>query len=180
MIRMIMSAGAAAVLISLLVRGVTSTRRGILCWTFSSVSALAACVVYFAGAGNIRPDIFSLKNAFFGFLIIALIVMLLELFAPSRRFRKREDINYDKNAAENALNVVLAVTVTSAAFAAVLVELAGEYDFCILGLVPSAAISFRQLSYFMYRSRVDSLSENEDSSRRSMLLRSLSAGKRML
>lgn len=180
MIRMIISAGAAAVLITLLVRGITATRRGILCWTFSSVSTLAACVVYFAGAGNIRPDIFSLKNAFFGFLIIALIVMLLEFFAPSRRFRKREDINYNKTAAEDALNVVLAITVASSAFAAVLAELAGEYDFCILGLAPAVAVSFRQLSYFMYRSRVDSLYENEDSTRRRKLLRSLSTGKRQL
>ncbi len=180
MIRMILCAGAAAVLVTALIRGLTPTRRGLLCWTFSSIAAVAAAVVYFAGAGNITPDILSLRNAVFGVLMIALIIMLVELFAPSHRLRQREDKDYDKASAESALNIVFAVVVASSALSALLAEVFGRNEFCVLGLVPAAALSLRQLSYFMYRGRVDSLSENDETERRRTVIRSLSTGKKTL
>ncbi len=180
MIRMILCAGAAAVLVTLLIKGTAPTRRGLLCWTFSAIASAAAAVVYFAGAGNIRPDMFTLRNALFGALMIALIIMVVELFAPSRRLKQREDTNYDKTAAENALNIVFAVMTASAALCACIAELADAYEFCILGIVPAAALSIRQLSYFMYRGRMDSLTENKDNEKRRGIISSLSSGRKTL
>lgn len=180
MIRLILCAGAAAVLVTALIRGLSDTRRGLLCWTFSSIASVAAAVVYFSEAGDISPDFLTMRNAIFGTLIIALIIMIVELFAPSRRLRHREDAEYNKASAENALNIVLIVIVASAAFGAAVAEFGGREEFCVLGIVPAAALSLRQLSYFMYRGRLDSLSENADTEKRRLLIRSLSSGKKTL
>ncbi len=180
MIRIILCAGAAAVLVTLLIRDAVPTRRGLLCWTFSSIASVAAAVVYFAGAGSIRPDMYTLRNAVFGALIIALIILVVELFAPSHRLRHREDTNYDKAAAEGALNIVLAVMTASMALAACAAELVGAYEFCVLGLVPAAALSIRQMSYYMYKGRLDSLTENKDNEKRRSIVRSLSSGRKSL
>ncbi len=180
MIRLILCLGAAAVLVAALIRGISSTRRGLLCWTFSSIASVAASVVYFAMAGRVSPDFVTLRNAVTGTLAIVLIILLVELFAPSRRFKMREDADYDKASAENALNVVFAVTVSAGAAAAVAAELFGASEFCVLGLLPAAALSLRQLSYFMYRGRIDSLSENKDEQRRLSVIKSLSTGKKTL
>ena len=180
MIRMILCAGAAAVLVTALIRGLSDTRRGLLCWTFSSIASVSAAVVYFIGAGSIAADLFSLRNALFGTLIIVLLILIVEFFAPSRRLRQREDAEYNKASAENALNIVLAVIVASAAFGAAAAEFGGKEEFCVLGIIPAAALSIRQLSYFMYRGRLDSLSENADTEKRRLLIRSLSSGKKTL
>ncbi len=180
MIRLILCLGAAAVLVTALVRGITSTRRGLICWTFASIAGVAACVVYFAGAGRLYPDFVTLRNAVIGTLFIALIILVLELFAPSHRLRQREDADYNKASAENALNIVLAVITSAAAVSAAACELLGAEEFCVLGLVPTASISIRQLSFFMYRGRLDSLTENEDNERRRVVIQSLSSGKKTL
>ncbi len=180
MIRLILCVGAAAVLVTALVRGLGSTRRALLCWTFSAIASVAASVVYFAGAGSIYPDFVTLRNALAGVLFIALIIMVTELFAPSHRLKQREDKDYDKISAENALNIVFTVIVSAGAAAAVVSEFIGATEFCVLGLVPAAALSLRQLSYFMYRGRLDSLSENKDVERRREVIKSLSSGKKTL
>lgn len=180
MIRIILCLGAAAVLVTALIRGLSDTRRGLLCWTFSAIASVVSCVVWFSGAGDISPDFITLRNALFGILTIALLIMILELFAPSRRFRSREDASYNKAHAESALNVVLIVITASALVGAAAAELCGREEFCVLGLIPAAALSIRQLSYFMYRGRLDSLSENADSEKRRRLIRSLSSGKKTL
>lgn len=180
MIRMILCAGAAAVLVTSLIRGLPPTRRGLLCWTFSSIASVAAAVVYFAGAGELSPDFLTLRNALLGTLIIVMLILVVELFAPSRRFRHRDDAEYNKASAENALNIVLIVIVASAAFGAAAAELFGSGEFCVLGLIPASALSIRQLSYFMYRGRLDSLRENADDEKRRELIRSLSSGKKTL
>lgn len=180
MIRMILCAGAAAVLVTALIRGLSDTRRGLLCWTFSAIASAVAAIVYFSGAGDISPDMFTLRNALLGALIIAVLIMTVELFAPSHRLRHREDADYNKASAESALNIVLIVIVTSASIGAAAAELCGREEFCVLGLIPSAALSIRQLSYFMYRGRLDSLTENADSEKRRSLIRTLSSGKKTL
>lgn len=180
MITAILSTGGAAVLVTAVIKGMSGTMRGLVCWTFGAISAAAATVVFYACGGGVIADFGAVLSGLCGAAIIAAAVLAIELFAPAKRLRTKEKTDYDREAAENALNIVMAILAASAAAAAVITETLGSGEYSVFGLLPAAAVSIRQLSYFMYRVKLDTLRADDTSAKRSMLLKRLSVGKRRL
>ncbi len=164
--------GAAAVLVCALIRGLESTVRGLVCWTFSSLAAVLALAVYFSSY-SFAPDVPAILFAVGGTGVMAVIIMLIELFAPSKRFQKHRTDEYDVSRSESALNLVM-VIMTSVFGAAVI---AGEYmgGAALSGicLVPAAAMSLRQLSYYLHLARLESVMADTDEKKRARLMKTL-------
>ena len=180
MICVILGLGAVAVLVTVLVRTLSATLRCLVCWTFGSVAACAASVVYFCSGGTVRAELGSVLAGAFGALTVGLIALVIELFSPSKRLRGKRQTEYDSERAENALNIIMAILAASAALSAAVCERCGAQDHCILGLVSAAAVCLRQLSYFMYRAKLDTARSDDAAVQRACLLKTLSVGRRRL
>lgn len=180
MIRMILCGGMAAVLVTSLIRGISDTYRGMICWTFSAVASVAAAVVYFSGAGELAPDLRAILTSLSGAGAVGALVLLIELFAPAGRFRTRERTEYDRPSAENALNIVMIIISCACAISSVICEAAGAAQFSLFGIIPLAAVSIRQLSYFMFRAKRDTLTADADEALRTRIIRELGSGRRSL
>lgn len=180
MIAVILACGALAVVVTALVRGISDTYRGLVCWTFSAIASAAAAVVYFSQSGSFMPDLGSIITGLAGSGIIAVLVLLIELFAPSKRLRRKGGAEYDPRSTEAALNIVMIILTCAAVTAAACCERLSQVQFSVLGIIPAAAVSIRQLSCFMYRVKQDTLAADEASARRARLIKSLGAGKRSL
>ncbi len=180
MISLVLGIGAVAALVTSLIKGESATLRWLVCWTFSVISSIAASIVFYASGGGMIADFGSVISGLCGAGIVAAAALAIELFAPSKRLRSKTTAEYDREMAENAVNVVMVILVSSSAFAAVLTEQLGVSEYSIFGLLPACAISLRQLSYFMHRVKLDTLRTDDVAVKRSMLLKQLSSGKRRL
>lgn len=176
----ILCAGTLAELVCVLIRPLSGNGRGLVCWTIASLCTVLASVVFFAGSGRLVPDLELMAPAAAGLGAVTAIILLIELCAPSKRFH-RVKTEYDSRIAEDCLNLVLAIVASVLAAAAVFFVLVmGREALCGICLIPAAAVSLRQLSYFLYRAKLDSAAEKDDSRRRESLIRSLRSGRRGL
>ncbi len=179
MIRLIIGAGAVGVLIASLVRTLSDNVRGLVCWTISSLALVISAVVYFSGVDGLSLNRQVLFNCAAAAAALTALILLIELFAPSRRLRSRDKAEYDSRAAEQSLNIVFVITAWVLAAAAAATELFGADTLTGICLVPAAAVSIRQLSYFLYRARTDTADKTEKRLREEALGR-LKTGKREL
>ncbi len=180
MITAILGTGIIAVLSTVFVKRMNDTMRGLVCWTFSMLALLAALIVYYSGASAFSADLGAVGSALIGAGAVVVLVLLIELFAPAARFRSARLRDYDRSSAEETLNIVMAICTFAAVTAACCTEYFGSPQFCAFGIIPALAISLRQFSYFIYRTKQDTLTADKDENRRMKLLRSLSSGKRSL
>lgn len=180
MITAIFGTGIIAVLSTVFIKHISDTLRGLVCWTFSSLSALVALIVYYSGAAAVCADYRAVGSALIGAGIVAVLALLIELFSPAARFRAAKLREYDRTSAECSLNIVMVICAIAAAVAACCTEYFGCAQFSAFGIIPALAISLRQFSYFIYRVKQDTLTADRDENRRLKLLKSLSAGKRSL
>lgn len=180
MITAILGIGMTAVMSTVFVKRMSDTLRGLVCWIFSVLASLASLIVYYSGASAFSADISAVGSALIGVGVVAVLVLLIELFAPAARFRTARLRDYDRSAAEEMLNIVMVICAAVAEISACCTEFFGYPQFSAFGIIPALAISLRQFSYFVYRVKRDTLTKTEDENRRTKLLRSLSTGKRSL
>lgn len=180
MISFVLGIGTVAVLVTSLMKEVPPTLRLLICWTFSTISSIAASIVFYANGRGMIADFGSVLSGLCGAGIVASAALAIELFAPSKRLRSKNTAEYDREMAENAVNVVMVILVSSSVLAAVLTEQLGASEYSVFGLLPACAISLRQLSYFMHRVKLDTLRTDDVAVKRSLLLKQLSSGKRRL
>ena len=173
MITVICGIGAIAVLLYALIKGLERIVRGLVCWTFSSLAAVLSMAVYFS-QNRFSPDFPAIFYALGGVGIMAVIIMLIEFFAPSKRFRKQEQTDYDVKRSEAALDLVM-IIITAVLGAS---TCAGEYADMLqlsgLCLIPAAAISIRQLSFYLHLAKLESSLSDTDDRKRTSLMKTLS------
>ncbi len=172
MITVICGMGAVAVLVCALIRGLDSTVRGLVSWTFSSLAAVLSMAVYFS-QNRFTLDFPALLFALGGIGIMAVIIMLIEFFAPSGRFKKHAQEAFDVSRSEAALNLVMIIITAVLASAAAAGENADMLTLSGLCLIPAAAISIRQLSYHLHLAKRESLQADSDEKKRLRLMRGL-------
>ncbi len=180
MMLMITLLGAVGAAIGAFKKELSSLTRGLVCWTSACVSLILCAVIFFAGSGEFSVDFHSLPAGAVGFGVFVVLVLLTELCAPSRRFAKQPKQDFDARAAERALNLVLVIVVCSLAFFGLLAELFGELYLTGICIVPAAALSVRQLSYFLWLAKDNPSNEQTAEKQRAKLLRMLSSGKNKL
>lgn len=180
MISIILSSGTLAILVTVLVKEISATMRGLVCWSFSSIASVASLLVYFSEAEGYTPELSSVLNGLAGFVVVVACVLLIELFSPAKRFRKGERKEYDHDKAEDSLNIVMMIVSSSAAVSVVCCEFFGGVQFSIIAIIPLAAVSIRQLSYFMHRVKMDTIRADAMVVKRARLIKSLDSGKRSL
>ncbi len=165
----ILCAGALCMLISLLIRSVTENTRELVCWTISSLTAAMALLYYLVLSNSFDIDIKVIPPVAAAFGGVLALILLIEFLAPAKRFKRRDKTEYDAASAERSLNMVFAITAVSLCAAAAISDFLKEDSLLSLCLIPALAISLRQLSYYLYRSRVSSktgVREREDLLRR--------------
>lgn len=180
MIHIIICFGAVFVLSSVFVRDITATSRGLGCWTISSVTTVLASVLFFAEYGSFSPEPYAIRTGILSFAVLVCIILLIELAAPSHRLRRREKLEYNSVAAEKALNTVFVIICAALMTAAVASSLADNAFFIGFCLVPAAAISIRQLLYFLYLARLETTLDHSEKSKREESLKRLKARRKEL
>lgn len=180
MISVILGLGAVAVLITVLIKEISYTMRTLACWTFGAIASAVAAVVYYSGSGGIRAEIGSVISGLCGAAIVLVIAFAIELLSPTKRLSAKEHPDYDRESAENALNIVMVILAASAAAAAAITDYCGAVQYSVFGIIPAIGISVRQLSYFMYRVKLDTLRTDDYAVKRAKLIKRLSTGKRRL
>lgn len=180
MIFTVLSAGALCVLIAALIRDLRETVRGLVCWTISVLAHGISAVVYFASAGSITINQRALISAAAALAGVTAIILLIELIAPAKRLRKHNKEEYDSLEAERSVNIVFVIVVSALTVFACALERLGTGELTGLCLIPAAAVSARQLSYYLYRARTDTSRELSEKQLRENAVRSLKIGKRRL
>ncbi len=180
MISVILCLGIVAVLVTALVKGISDTLRGLVCWTFSSMATVISAVVYFSFCNGFEPHLYALPYALAGLGIVAVILFTVELLSPAKRFRGSTLSDYDKDSAEQSFNIVMVIIASAGAVSACSCEFFDSVQYSVLGIVPSAAVSLRQLSFFLYRVKLDTLSADRGEKVRVRLLKELDSHKRGL
>lgn len=171
---------AVALLVTVLIKKLSDTLRGLVCWTISAITSAICMVIYFSVSSAFTAELSAIIPAIMGIGVVAVIAVLIELLSPASRFRTERVKEYDRAAAESSLNIVLLLICCAASAAAAATELLSQVQFSIFGMIPAMAISIRQLTYFMGRVKSDTLNTQAHEQKRRLLLRSLSAGKRGL
>ncbi len=180
MISAILLCGTLAVLVTALIKDISDTYRGMICWTFSALASLSAVIVYFACFGDYRPDFSIVISGLAGAGLIAVIVLIIELLAPTKRFRMMQHTDYDRSSAENALNIVMIIAAGVSSAAVCCCEWLSAVEFSIFGLIPAAAVSVRQLSLYLHRTKMDTLTADEVTTKKKKLVKQLETGKKSL
>ena len=180
MIAYIIAFGAVAALVTALIHDMSGTTRGIVCWTSASVAFTMSLVVFFVGTDGLSPNVKAIVSGLCALGAVTAIILLIELFAPSKRFRERNNTDYDKRIAERSLDVVFGIVTVALAAGAVWGELSQLLYLVGVCLVPATAISLRQLSYYLYRARYDASSERSEKERRADIMRRLKSGRKEL
>ncbi len=173
----ILCAGALCLLISSLIRSLAENTRGLVCWTISSLTAAMALLYYLVLSGSFDIDVKVIPPVAAAFGGVLALILRIELLAPPKRFKMRAKTEYDAAAAERSLNMVFAITAAVFCAAAAVSDFFGEESLLALCLIPALAISLRQLSYYLYRSRVSSKNSGRE---REDLLRHLRSGNKGL
>ncbi len=173
----ILCAGAVCMLITALIRTVPENTRGLVCWTVSSLTTAIALLYYFVMSDGFSIDVKVIPPAAAAFGAVLVLILIIEFFAPSKRFKKRDKAEYDADAAERSLNVVFAITAAVLCAVSAASDFFGEDSLLGLCLIPALAISVRQLSYCLYCSRISSKNVGRE---RDELLRRLKSGNKEL
>ncbi len=180
MIFIILSCGMICVLISALIRDLSETVRGLVCWTISVLAQAISAVVYFASANTVTINSRALISTAAALAGIVAIILLIELIAPAKRLRRRGRYEYDSLEAERSLNIVFVIIVSALTVFAAALEVSTAEELTSICLIPAAAVSARQLSYYLYRARTDTSRELSEKQLRENAVRSLKIGKRRL
>lgn len=177
-ISIFLAAGFAAELVLLLVRPLRGALRGLVCWSVAAVVLAMCCVVYFAGVSSISFDLLSAARCIGGVGAVILAAVVIEVFSPSRRSRRRTGKSAQDSAPERAarsegsLNIVLSVAAGILCAAALGLFLFGERDTAVILLVLPAAAALRQTFWFMRENGAE-----QPGSQRERLARRISCGK---
>ncbi|MBQ8171016.1 MAG: hypothetical protein IJZ95_03385 [Oscillospiraceae bacterium] len=180
MITFVLAVGAAAVLFTALKRLSSETVCGLVCWTFSAIASVIAAVMYFSCCADLTVHLSAMLPVAVGVGITSLLVMALELAAPAKRLRGSRLTDYDRATAERSFNIVMVIIASAGFICASACELCGAAHYSVLGIVPAVSVSLRQLSYFMFRVKLDTLSADKGEERRNTVLRSLGSRTRRL
>lgn len=180
MITMVFAFGAAAIFVTAFKRLSSETVCGLVCWTFSAIASVIAAVVYFSCCSDLTFQFSAVPPVAVGVGIAAVLVMALELAAPAKRLRGSRLTDYDRATAERSFNIIMVIIMAAGAVCASACELCSAAHYSVLGIVPALSVSLRQLSYFMYRVKLDTLSADKDEERRNVVLRSLGSRTRRL
>lgn len=152
-IAIFLAAGFVAELVLMLVRPLRGAMRGLVCWSVAAVVLAMCCVVYFAGISDITLDLMSAARCVGGAGAVILLAVVIELFSPSRRSRRRsrqESPREDTTErSEGSLNIVLSVAAGILCAAALALFLCGERDTAVVLLAVPAAGAIRQTFWFM-------------------------------
>lgn len=178
--RFILAAGMALTGAAALIKELSGTVRGLVCWTLASLSLGLSAAVYFGSSGGFSVNEDSLAAGACGIGALAVLMLLIELAAPAKRFRRKKPMEYDSRAAEQSLNIVFVITAAALSCAACAADMLGAEFMTVLCIIPAAAISLRQLSYFLYCSKCDASGDRTEKQRRESLLKSLGRGDRGL
>lgn len=145
----VIALGAIAILCSALVKSIDEIRRGLFCWTVSTLSFVIGAIVFFSRAEGFLFNIPQLLGGVGSLCACALLALGAEIISPSKRLRKREKGQKDTESGERSFNfvgvIVCAVLAAVCAFAAA----AQEDSLVVISVVPAAAISLRQLSFYL-------------------------------
>ncbi len=180
MIFTILSFGALCVLIATLIHDLRETVRGLVCWTISVLAHGISTVVYFGTSGSITIDQRALISTAAALVGITAIILLIELIAPAKRLRRRGKDEYDSLEAERSVNIVFVIAVSALTIFAAALEMLDASGLTALCIIPAAAVSARQLSYYLYRARTDTSRELSEKQLRENAVRNLKIGKRRL
>lgn len=180
MMSYILYSGVLSVLVMTLLKKISDTYRGMMCWTFSCIAFCAAAVVYFSSASSYIPDSGALIAGISGAALIGAAALAIELMAPTKRFRRRSQSDYDRRSAEDAVNIVFIIFCSACCLAVIISESLSRSEYTVIGILPAAAVSLRQLSYYLYRVKQDTLTADKNDARRLRLVRELGSGKRSL
>lgn len=180
MIFTVLSFGVLCVLIAALIRDLRETVRGLVCWTVSTLAHGISTAVYFAAAGSITINQRALVSTAAALAGIVAIILLIELIAPAKRLSRHKKDEYDSLEAERSVNIVFVIVVSALTVFAAALEWLGSGELTGLCLIPAAAVSARQLSYYLYRARTDTSRELSEKQLRENAVRSLKIGKRRL
>jgi len=179
-ISLIISLGTVAVLITSLIKDISSSMRRLIGWTFAALTTVGSAVVYFCVGGRFRFQLQPIIAGLCGAAVVLLMAFALEALSPSKRLRSGDKTDYNSEKAEDALNVIVAVIAASVTLAAGACERFGAEPYSILGIVPATAIALRQMSYFMYRVKLDTTRPDDITIKRSRLIKRISSGGRKL
>lgn len=180
MIFIILLCGMICVLISALIRDLSETVRGLVCWTITVLAQSISAVIYFASANTVTINSRALISTAAALAGIVAIILLIELIAPAKRLRRRGRYEYDSLEAERSLNIVFVIIVSALTVFAAALEVSTAEELTSICLIPAAAVSARQLSYYLYRARTDTSRELSEKQLRENAVRSLKIGKRRL
>ena len=180
MMTMVFAFGAVAIFVTAVKKLSSETVCGLVCWTFSAITSVIASVVYFSCCCDLTLQFSVVPPVAVGVGIASVLVMALELAAPAKRLRGSRLSDYDRNIAERSFNIVMVIITASGVVCACACELCGAVHYSVLGIVPALSVSLRQLSYFMFRVKLDTLSADKDEERRTVVLRSLGSRTRRL
>lgn len=141
--------GTAAILGSVLVKGIDEIRRGLFCWTVSSLDFVICAVVFFSRLEGFSFNFPQLAGGLCSLLICILLALAAEIISPSKRLRHREKNPRDTHSGERSFNfVAVIICAVLAAMCGISATLQAT-SLVVLGVVPAAAISLRQLSYYL-------------------------------
>ena len=160
-VSMIIAFGALAVLVCALVRSLDETRRGLFCWTVSSLAYGLAAVVFFSQGERFSADFPQLIAGLGAAAACAALAFAAELAAPSKRLRRGERPAVDTAAGERSFNFVAVIICAVMALAAAVSAAFSRTAEVLVCVVPAAALSLRQLSYFLGTAGTGAQSERE-------------------
>ncbi|MGN0688022.1 MAG: hypothetical protein ACI4KA_07960 [Oscillospiraceae bacterium] len=180
MITDVLCVGAAAVLVTVLIRGLSDTLRGMVCWTFAFIAAVVSLVIYCCNYAGMTTDLKAVIRGLCGAAVIVSVSLVIELFSPTKRLRSRQRAEYDKERSEMAINVIMIILAAAAAVCSGIADRLGYSEYSVLGIIPCAGISLRQLTYFVYRAKLDTLRVDNTAALREKLLKRLSSHNRTL
>lgn len=180
MIRFILLAGLALTGISALIKEFSENTRALLCWTSATLTFVISAVVFFACYGEFSFDWKAILTGAAGAVLLCALVVMIELLAPEKRRRKRDNAPYDSREAERSLNTVFVMTCVVLAAAAAVADGIGETFMTGVCLIPAAAVSIRQLSYSLYCAKTDTARELSPQKQRENALKKLNTGQRKL
>lgn len=180
MITGILLAGLAAAGICGAARGLSENTRGLVCWTAAALSLGLSAVIFFGGSDGFVAEPQRIWTGLCALGALVALTLLIELVAPSKRFRKKDKAEYDPREAERALNLVFVICAAVLSAAAAAASAFNEELLTGLCIIAAAAISVRQLSFFLYCAKTDSARALTDKQRRENILKGMSRGNRGL
>lgn len=157
----VIAIGSVLVLGSVLVKNVDETRRGLFCWTISTLSFVISAVIFFLQIDGISFNFRQLISGLTSLFVCALLALAAEIISPSKRLRKREKDLKDIQSGERSFNFVAMIICAVLAAVCAAASAFDEVSLVLLAVIPAAAISMRQLSYYLSSASTGKQSEQD-------------------